>query len=63
MILICKNDIRARECVTGLPPYILETYTVAYESEDGELGFCSGRESTEILEKLIKPRSFLWSNG
>lgn len=63
MILICKNDIRSRECVTGIPPYILETYTIAYKSKDGELGFCNNYESTEILQKIIKPRSFLWSNG
>ncbi|WP_430455028.1 hypothetical protein [Rheinheimera sp.] len=62
MIYISKNDIRANECVTNLPAHILDTYTVAYESTCGELGFFKCKESTEILNKIIVPKSFSWSD-
>lgn len=63
MILICRNDIRARECVAELPDTVLDTYTIAFEDNFGTLGFCAGTESTEVLSSIIKPKSFMWSNG
>lgn len=62
MIYISKNDVRSRECVTELPDHISDTYTIAYESSFGELGFLKCKESTEILGEIILPRSFSWSD-
>lgn len=62
MIYISKNDVRARECVTGLSDCILDTYTIAYESSCGELGFLKCKESTDVLRKIILSKSFSWSD-